>query len=521
MKLPINLIIFLALMLFALTCKKPPMEPKMELGAPSKLKIQALSDTVISLSWEYPTQSQVNFCIERAQENMGFIKVGVVPPNVTVFNDAAMFKTNVKYYYRVNACTDKNQGDFVHGEIFLAFQKPTNLIIIPQSKSKIKLQWKDESNFETGFVIDRKSLNGSYSEVGRTGKNDQVFIDETARSSDMGYTYKVYAYTAHNSTDFSEEKEISWGKNKYGFSYFEHLILSNVSPNITCVASNPNGHVLAIGYSDGTVRLRDVITGHLNNTLLAHTSSVSTLSFNSDETILLSSSGLSTKVWNAKTGQAICGLTGKGMDISPNGSLVATSSEDDIFLWDATTCDKVSTLAGNTIYGNSTINHLLFSPDGKLLASATTQEDNIKLWKLSSGTYSIIIRAVFFPHEVTAINFNPNSALLATATWDDFFRDDITLKLWNVKDGTENRVLRTGYQRVSSIAFSPDGELLASAYSPNTIDIWHVGSGNLVYTLSDYSTQITFASLEPNVFVLCAGHSLLGFTKNDGWVITP
>ena len=185
------------LMLFALKCKKPT-EPKIELEAPSKLKIQVLSDTVIRLSWEYSTQSQINFCIERAQETMGFIKVGVVPQNVTVFDDSSIFKTNVKYYYRINACTEKNQGDFVHGEIFLAFQKPSHFVLIPQSKSKIKLKWKDESNFETGFIIERKSVNGDYSEVGRIRKNEEVFIDETVHSSDESYIYRVYAYTTHN-----------------------------------------------------------------------------------------------------------------------------------------------------------------------------------------------------------------------------------------------------------------------------------------------------------------------------------
>ena len=88
----------------------------------------------------------------------------------------------------------------------------------------------------------------------------------------------------------------------------------------------------------------------------------------------------------------------------------------------------------------------------------------------------------------TRLVFSPDGRLLATAT----FRTN-TIKLWETATGRELRNL-SGGQNTSGLspvfAFSPDGRLLAAASGNNTIRVWEVATGREVQTLSGGQTSL-------------------------------
>jgi WD40 repeat protein/uncharacterized caspase-like protein len=109
----------------------------------------------------------------------------------------------------------------------------------------------------------------------------------------------------------------------------------------------------------------------------------------------------------------------------------------------------------------------------------------------------------------TRLVFSPDDRLLATAT----FRSS-TIKLWETATGRELRDLSTGGQSSMGmapvIAFSPDNRLLAAAGANNSVKVWDLRTGHELQTLS--GTQASFMS--------ALGVSFIGFTADSKKLVT-
>jgi hypothetical protein len=122
--------------------------------------------------------------------------------------------------------------------------------------------------------------------------------------------------------------------------------------------------------------------------------------------------------------------------------------------------------------GRRPVDHLVFSPDGKSVASVGKDRRTVRAWDLATGEILATLRG--HTDTVEALAFSPDGRTLASGSRDK------TVKLWAVSNGQDTATLRghTGY--VSAVAFSPDGRVLASGGSggvDRAVKLWDLPTG--------------------------------------------
>ncbi|MBI4673663.1 MAG: PQQ-binding-like beta-propeller repeat protein [Chloroflexi bacterium] len=189
---------------------------------------------------------------------------------------------------------------------------------------------------------------------------------------------------------------------------------------------------------------------------------------------------------------------------------VAAVQRDENFEARNTLFTALNTLLRTTLRGHTAnVWSVTFSPDGKTLASASCAKNDaegdcvqgeIRLWDASSGKQ---IGNPLMGHTglVRSVAFSPDGKLLASGSFDR------TIRLWDAANGKPLGQPLTGHTAaIDAVVFSPDGKLLASGGGDRTIRLWDVASGAQVgEPFAGHSESVIGVAFSPDSKTLASG----------------
>ena len=181
-----------------------------------------------------------------------------------------------------------------------------------------------------------------------------------------------------------------------------------------------------------------------------------------------------------------------GITFSPDGRLLATAGADGLaYLWQVADGRLAQTLPHR-----ESVDAVAFSADSQLLATATHDERTVRIWQIAGGQPRVL--AFFLDHQrVQTLVFAPNDQILASGTIDGRAR------LWRVADG--QLLFTLDGARTRTLAFSPDSSLVAAGGDEHTVRMWKTADGTLTRTLKGHTGDVHSVAFSPNGTSLASG----------------
>jgi len=304
---------------------------------------------------------------------------------------------------------------------------------------------------------------------------------------------------------------------------------------VMSMALNPQGTLLAIGGWDTAIDMIDMATGELiAEPLTTHYDLVTEVAFSPDGT-LLASGDLSGQLilWQIDADENTVEMIGQwddhderitGLGFVPDSDnedglemLASSSFDGTVHFWevDISQADSADALrpVGEIDGGTGGYFDIAFrvaDSDSPFLLATGTGDGLVTIWDLSSGPESADLVGELAGHTRTVLSvaFSPDGQTLASGGADE------AVRFWNVD---EMQALGSPVDAhdwfVSTVAFSPDGLMLASGSYDNQVVLWDVATRQRIgQPLTDHSGRVAAVMFSPD------GSHLLSGSK-DGSVL--
>jgi WD40 repeat protein len=257
---------------------------------------------------------------------------------------------------------------------------------------------------------------------------------------------------------------------------------SEIRSEIRSVAFSPDGRSIVSAGHSGIVKVLDAQTGRVRNTFSGHDelnglrAVVFCVAWHPQGRLIASSSRDTVRVWDARSEREVFSVPASALIYHPvafstDGRYLVTGKFDGaVQVWDGETGRAVGTLGTH----KREILGLVFSRDGEHLAS-TSSDGIVKIWddakrldkqRLDQKRDARLSLRARVAGPGLNVAFSPDGQWLASGG------EENTVKIWDLKSGAEGRTLREHTGDIFAIAISPDGRWVASGGEDSSVKVW-------------------------------------------------
>lgn len=284
-------------------------------------------------------------------------------------------------------------------------------------------------------------------------------------------------------------------------TYQEIALITGTEGHINSVAFSPDGNTIVGGSQDGYVYFWNVNTWERSKILSSNVNWINSVVFSPDGNTIASSGGTYEgtepviDLWNFHTDELLRSFGGPyaplSISLSPDGKTLIGGEKykKGIFVWNVDTGELLKTLMGHDEF--ESINSIVFSPDGKIIASAS-DDKTVRLWNFHTG---LLIQTLKHIAQVKDVVFSADGKTLISA-------GDDGIRIWNSNTAESNDFIEIP---AVSIVFSLDGRTFVSA-SSDGIRVWDAHTKELLKTIEGYSGSVSSVAYSPDGNTIVSGN---------------
>jgi WD40 repeat protein len=346
--------------------------------------------------------------------------------------------------------------------------------------------------------------------------NQEMIIWSIEKDSISKYHFDYNIFSAYYSTD---KKEIAYNSD-------DGVVIRMLESDSTFLIKKRNlANIRKVRFSTDGLKI-SIISNELEGYRMSiwnirKDSLICDLSFYYDSPILISPDWkyVSTilgnsiqlqNIENSSLNKTIYGHTGWTISavFSPDGKKLATVGNSETKIWDTKNANLLTSISN--IYGEKSYSSA-FTPDGYEIAFGGNYE--IEIRNVNNGS---LIKNIWIGSAVPSVAFSPDGKILAAGSKNK------NITLWNTSDWSLLKTLTGHEYEVYFVRFSPDGKKLVSSAENGAVIVWNIETGDQLMTLSGLKGWVFNVAYTPDGTKIIAGDAtgkINIWNANDGTIL--